>query len=445
MILAPEKQFSPVSTSRPDYLTAEYLLNRYQTVRGFTEKICEPLAIEDYMLQSMEDVSPTKWHIAHTSWFFEQFVLLNGLPDYEAFNETYFYLFNSYYVAAGQRHCRPKRGLISRPTVAEVFAYRHHIDKNMAEMIKGLEGERLDHWAEIIELGTHHEQQHQELMLTDIKHNLSINPLLPTLIESAAETPRTQTIPLKWIEFDEGVYEIGFKNDDDQFLFDNELPLHRTFVEPFALTNRLITNGEWIEFIEDEGYTRHDLWLTAGFGLAVKEEWDSPLYWQKGNGKDDTQNWYIFTLGGLKKVNQAEPVTHITYYEADAFARWADARLPTEFEWEIASHGLPTAGNFVEDGQFHPMPVSESADPDQLHQMFGDVWEWTQSHYSPYPGFKTVEGALGEYNGKFMANQFVLRGGSVATSETHIRPTYRNFWHPDTAFQFTGLRLAKRL
>ena len=443
MILTPEKQFIPALKSRPDYLTADYLLNRYQSVRAFTEKICEPLAIEDYMLQSMEDVSPTKWHIAHTSWFFEQFVLLEGLPSYQPYNETFFYLFNSYYVAAGQRHCRPKRGLISRPTVAEVFAYRKHIDTHMVEMIKGLEGERLDHWAEIIELGTHHEQQHQELMLTDIKHNMSINPLLPAIIETAAETPLVEALPLKWIEFKEGIHEIGFEGEG--FLFDNELPRHRTFVEPFALTNRLITNGEWIEFIEDDGYQRHDLWLTAGFGLAQQEEWDSPLYWQKGNGKDAKDGWYVFTLGGLKKVNPAEPVSHITYYEADAFARWADSRLPTEFEWEIAARHAKQAGNFVENGVYHPAPAVGKADSNQLYQMFGDVWEWTQSHYSPYPGFKAVEGALGEYNGKFMANQFVLRGGSVATSHTHIRPTYRNFWHPDTAFQFTGLRLAKRL
>ncbi|MEM8856715.1 MAG: ergothioneine biosynthesis protein EgtB [Chloroflexota bacterium] len=438
MILTPEQQFVPDITQRPSYLTAEYLLERYQAVRAFTEKLCEPLANEDYMLQSMEDVSPTKWHIAHTSWFFEQFVLLSGLNGYKALNETYFYLFNSYYVAAGQRHCRPKRGLISRPTVAEVFEYRKHVDKHMVEMIKGLEGDRLDNWAEIIELGTHHEQQHQELMVTDIKHNLSINPLLPALIPSAAESLSVNAIPLNWIEFDEGIYDIGFEGEE--FLFDNETPRHRAFVEPFALTNRLITNGEWLEFIEDGGYQRHELWLTAGFGLAQKEEWDSPLYWQnEGDG------WYVFTLGGLKRVNLAEPVSHITYYEADAFARWADARLPTEFEWEIASRYVNQAGNFVESGVYHPAPLDENADPAQLHQMFGDVWEWTQSHYSPYPGFKTVEGALGEYNGKFMANQFVLRGGSVATSETHIRPTYRNFWHPDTAFQFTGLRLAKRL
>ena len=438
MLLTPEKPFVALSENRPAYLTTDFLLERYQAVRGFTEQLTNPLEKEDFMLQSMEDVSPTKWHIAHTSWFFEQFVLLEGYPGYKPLNETYFYLFNSYYVAAGQRHCRPKRGLISRPTVGEVFEYREYVDRHMFSFIEGLHGERLDQWAEIIELGLHHEQQHQELMLTDIKHNMSINPLLPPVYAEAANSPSISQLPLKWIEFEEGIYDIGHLGGS--FSFDNEFPRHRTFVEPFALTNRLITNGEWIDFIEDGGYQRHDLWLVAGWGLAQQEEWDSPLYWQKGE-----DGWTHYTLGGLKSVNLAEPVTHITYYEADAFSRWAGGRLPTEFEWEIASNGLPVAGNFVESGLYHTKPLNGSSQPDQLNQMFGDVWEWTSSHYSPYPGYKPVEGALGEYNGKFMANQFVLRGGSAATSQTHIRATYRNFWHPDTAFQFTGLRLAKRL
>ena len=440
MPMAPEAEVSSLTS---DDRQTSSLLERYRAVRAFTEKLTEPLAVEDYMLQSMEDVSPTKWHIAHTSWFFEQFVLTEALPDYRALNETYFYLFNSYYVSAGQRHCRPKRGLISRPTVAEVFAYRRHVDDNMATLINGLEGEGLEHWTKIITLGLQHEQQHQELMLTDIKHNMSINPLRPAVYEGAAPDSAVTAAPLRWVEFAEGIYDIGFEGDG--FCFDNELPRHRTFVEPFALGHRLITNGEWLEFIEDGGYKRHDLWLTAGWDLAEREQWDSPLYWQKDDGR-----WRHYTLAGLKDIHPAEPVTHVTYYEADAFARWAGARLPTEFEWEIAARGLPAQGNFVESGHYHPRPAGENAEAGSLEagsleQVFGDAWEWTMSHYSPYPGYQAAEGALGEYNGKFMANQFVLRGGSAATSASHIRRTYRNFWHADTAFQFTGLRLAKRL
>lgn len=438
MLLVPEKPFVEASPGRTEHLDAGYLLERYRAIREFTEKLTEPLAVEDFMLQSMEDVSPTKWHIAHTSWFFEQFVLLEGFPGYQPLNDRYFHLFNSYYVAAGQRHCRPKRGLISRPTVAEVFAYRRYVDDHMVTLLEGLEGERLGRWAEVIELGLHHEQQHQELMLSDIKHNMSINPLLPAVYATSAESPRSAAVPLAWVEFEEGIHSIG--HEGTGFRFDNELPRHRIFVEPFALSNRLMTNGEWLEFIEDGGYQRHELWLTAGWDLAQQESWDSPLYWQK-----EGDRWHHYTLAGLKEVHPAEPVAHLTYYEADAYARWAGGRLPTEYEWEIASKGVCLQGNFAESGHFHPRPLDEESEPGRLKQMFGDVWEWTMSHYSPYPGYRAVEGALGEYNGKFMANQFVLRGGSAATSATHIRPTYRNFWYAETAFQFTGLRLAKRI
>ncbi|MFT5433339.1 MAG: ergothioneine biosynthesis protein EgtB, partial [Myxococcota bacterium] len=392
---------------------------------------------EDYIVQSMEDVSPTKWHIGHTTWFWETFVLAEDGPSYKPFDPNYAFLFNSYYVAAGQRHCRPKRGLLSRPTVDEVYAYRRHVDERMQHFIDGLEGDRLDRWLPVLEIGMNHEQQHQELMVTDIKHNFGINPILPAYRADTAPTPSdVDAPPLQWIETAEGVYPIGMEGDS--FAYDNEFPRHRTFVEPFALASRLVTNGEWLDFVTDGGYERHDLWLSAGWDWVNRQEWKAPLYWEK---RDD--EWHVFTLAGLRPVAPAEPVSHVSYYEADAFARWAGARLPTEFEWEIGAASVPVAGNFVESERFHP----QAADPGAtgLTQIFGDVWEWTQSHYSPYPGYRPAEGALGEYNGKFMANQFVLRGGSVATSAQHIRPTYRNFFHADSSWQFSGLRLAKTL
>ncbi len=417
---------------------ASSLLDRYRAVRAFTEYLCEPLETEDYIVQSMEDVSPTKWHIGHTSWFFETFVLAEDDAGYRVFDPQYAFLFNSYYVAAGQRHCRPKRGLLSRPTVEEVYGYRRHVDAKMEEMIGGLEGERLRHWAPILEIGLNHEQQHQELMLTDLKHNFGINPLLPRYRDPVDDgSGASAAVPLRWVEFAEGIYPVG--NEGRGFAYDNEFPRHRTFVEPFALASRLATNGDWLEFMADGGYERHELWLSAGWDWVSRQEWKAPLYWEQRDG-----DWHVFTLSGLKPVNRSEPVSHISYYEADAFARWSGARLPTEFEWEIAAATVPVEGNFVESALFHPTPPARD-DQSGLKQMFGDVWEWTQSHYSPYPGYRPAEGALGEYNGKFMANQFVLRGGSVATSHTHIRPTYRNFFHADSSWQFTGVRLAKTL
>lgn len=427
----------PRPTTRKPSLQTQPIVARYQAIRSFTERLCEPLETEDYIVQSMEDVSPTKWHIGHTTWFWETFVLAEDSPSYKPFDPNYAFLFNSYYVAAGQRHCRPKRGLLSRPTVEEVYAYRSHVDERMQQFIEGLDGDRLARWLPVLEIGMNHEQQHQELMVTDIKHNFGINPLLPAYRADAAPTPSAEDAPpMQWIETAEGVYEIGMEGDS--FAYDNEFPRHRTFVEPFALASRLVTNGEWMEFVADGGYERHDLWLSAGWDWVNRQEWKAPLYWEK---RDD--EWHVFTLGGLKPVARAEPVSHISYYEADAFARWAGARLPTEFEWEIGAASVPVAGNFVESERFHPKAVESEATG--LTQMFGDVWEWTQSHYSPYPGYRPAEGALGEYNGKFMANQFVLRGGSVATSAAHIRPTYRNFFHADSSWQFSGLRLAKTL
>ena len=425
------------TTMNPNNSTQDYLLEKYQSVRSFTEELCEPLENEDYVIQSMEDVSPTKWHIGHTSWFFETFVLTEEYPDYQPLHPQYGYIFNSYYVSAGQRHCRPKRGLLSRPTVKEVYDYRAHVDQQMLAFLEGLDDDRLEAWAPVLEIGFNHEQQHQELMLTDIKHNLSINPLRPAYHKkSYPQNEYHQVAPLEWVSFDEGVHSIG--HDGHGFAFDNEFPQHRVFVEPFALASRLVTNGEFLAFMNDDGYERHDLWLSEGYGWVQRQEWKAPLYWEQQDGE-----WWVQTLYGLQKVNMSEPVCHISYYEADAYARWAGARLPTEFEWEIASDGTTSGANLADNRRFHPQALNGNAVPGGLSQMVGDVWEWTSSHYSPYPGYSADAGALGEYNGKFMANQFVLRGGSCATSHSHIRPTYRNFFPADAGWQFTGIRLAK--
>lgn len=423
------------------------LSDRFETVRGFTEAFCEPLNTEDYVVQTVENVSPTKWHLAHTTWFFETFILEEFASGYEPLNETYAYLFNSYYIQAGERHCRDRRGYISRPTVEEVYAYRAHVDEAMHDLIATASGDVMDELAPLVEIGMHHEQQHQELMVTDMKHVLSVNPLRPAYRDDLRPERSSEPVPLSWVGFDEGVYDIGFDLDDPEagFCYDNETPRHREFVEAFELGNRLVTCGEYLAFMQDGGYERPELWLSAGWATVQEKNWTEPFYWE---AHDD--QFYVYTLGGLREVNPAEPVSHLSYFEAEAFARWAGARLPTEAEWELAARGLPIEGNFVDKGTFHPLPVSED-DAGQipelgngaLHQMYGDVWEWTQSHYSPYPGYKPLPGALGEYNGKFMCGQFVLRGGSCATSQSHIRPTYRNFFHPDEAWQFMGLRLAR--
>jgi len=439
---------APAAT--PDALRctdASSLSERFNTVRGFTEEFCEPLNTEDYVVQTVENVSPTKWHLAHTTWFFETFILNEHAPNYTPLNETYAYLFNSYYIQAGERHCRDRRGYISRPTVEEVYAYREHVDDAMRDLIATANGMKMDELGPLIEIGLHHEQQHQELMVTDMKHVLSVNPLRPAYRDDLVPADRTSIPALDWVGFDEGLYQIGFDTDDPDagFCYDNETPRHREFLESFQLANRLVTCGEYLEFMEDGGYERPELWLSAGWATVQEKNWTEPFYWESHDGV-----YYLYTLGGLREVNPAEPVCHLSYYEAEAFARWSEARLPTEAEWEIAARGLPVDGNFVDRGAFHPQPLPEDATghvPDEgdgpLHQIYGDVWEWTQSHYSPYPGYEPLPGALGEYNGKFMCGQFVLRGGSCATSKSHIRPTYRNFFHPDEAWQFTGLRLAR--
>jgi ergothioneine biosynthesis protein EgtB len=409
------------------------LLAGFNYVRSFGESLCEPLETEDYVVQSMPDASPTKWHLAHTTWFFETFILRDHLPDYTEYHPLYNFLFNSYYNAIGDMWKRPVRGMLSRPTVEDIYKYREHVNEGMARFIKGLSGDRLADLSPLIVLGLHHEQQHQELILTDIKHVLSHNPLHPRYREKI-KTADINVSKHEWLHFPGGMVSIG--HEGEGFYYDNEGPRHETFMRPYLLANRLVTCGEYINFIDEGGYKRPEFWLDLGWYTVKNEGWQSPLYWERYDGE-----WRHFTLNGFVPVNLSEPITHLSYFEADAYARWAECRLPTEFEWEAASGDVPIDGNLVESGNYHTRAAELK--PGAPSQMYGDVWEWTQSHYSPYPGFVAAPGAVGEYNGKFMVNQFVLRGGSFGTSATHVRPTYRNFWAPHTRFQFSGLRLAK--
>jgi ergothioneine biosynthesis protein EgtB len=413
----------------------EQLLGRYAAVRGFTERLCAPLVTEDYVIQSMPDVSPTKWHLAHTSWFFETFVLEPNLPSYRQLDPAYAFLFNSYYTQVGERHCRARRGALSRPTVEDVYAYRRHVDDAMRRLLGTADPDVLMRVADLVELGLQHEQQHQELIVTDIKHVLSVNPLRPSYRGGIAESEASVVAtPVDWIASPGGLEWFG--HEGPGFAFDNESPRHRAYLEPFALASRLVTNGEYLEFMSDGGYERPELWLSLGWQWVEGGRRAAPFYWEWREGR-----WWQFTMSGLCPVDPAEPVVHVSYFEADAYARWAGARLPTEAEWESAVEGVPRSGNLAEVGAFHPAP----AEPGRagLVQMYGDVWEWTQSAYAPYPGFRPAVGALGEYNGKFMCNQFVLRGGSCATPADHVRATYRNFFPPEATWQFTGLRLAR--
>jgi len=416
--------------------TAAELAQAYRRVRGFSEQLAQPLELEDYVVQSMPDCSPTKWHLAHVSWFFETFVLGSTLDDYRSLHPQYTYLFNSYYNAVGERHCRPKRGLISRPTVKETYAYRAYVDEHMLDLLELASAETVERIAPTIVLGLHHEQQHQELLVTDLKHGLAQNPLHPAYVEQPAGRLSTPP-PLRWEAFSGGVVWIG--HEGPGFAFDNEGPRHRQFVHPFELASRPVTNGEYLAFMADDGYQRPELWLSLGWATVQDNGWQAPLYWERHDDR-----WLVMTLAGLREVDPAEPASHLSYFEADAYARWADARLPTEAEWETAAEGVPLDGNFVDSGRFHPRPLDASTDGGRgLQRLFGDVWEWTQSSYSAYPGFRPAPGAIGEYNGKFMCNQYVLRGGSCATPASHIRPTYRNFFPPDARWQFMGLRLAR--
>ena len=433
------------SPLRRDPARVDRLLARFHQIRDFTNALCAGLEPEDCVVQSMPDVSPTKWHLAHTTWFFETFILKKFLQGYRAEIPEYAYLFNSYYNAAGDMHRRDLRGLISRPTVKAAQRYRASIDSHIDNLLSSADEKLFDEIEPILVLGIHHEQQHQELLITDIKHVFAQNPLYPVFRGGrSSATPGTQRSPLHFIDFDEAIVEIG--HDGRGFAYDNEEPRHRVLISPFSLATRTVTNGEYIAFIEDNGYARPEFWLSLGWMTINEQRWQAPFYWAKRDGA-----WWSFTLSGFRPVDESEPVTHVSYFEADAYANWAGARLPTEFEWERAALDCPIEGNFVENELFHPSSVATapavSADKlmedQQLHQMFGDVWEWTRSAYSPYPGYRAAPGALGEYNGKFMCNQYVLRGGSCATSRSHIRRTYRNFFQPEKRWQFTGIRLAR--
>ena len=444
---APVIEKVPAGRSRLDTgsTRTERLLARFHEIRNFTTALCANLEPEDFVVQSMPDVSPTKWHLAHTTWFFETFILKKFVSGYHADVPEYAYLFNSYYNAAGDMHRRDLRGLISRPTVSEARRYRSSIDVHIDNLLSDADENLIDEIEPLLILGTHHEQQHQELLITDIKHVFAQNPLYPVFrgrrgrLEPARRgegASPSRLAPPRFVDFDESIVEIG--HDGSSFSYDNEDPRHRALVSAFSLASRLVTNGEYLQFIEDDGYARAEFWLSLGWMTVNEQRWQAPLYWVKRDGA-----WWNFTLSGFRPVDESEPVTHLSYFEGDAYANWAGARLPTEFEWEHAASNCPIGGNFVENEAFHPQPAAASVQMRDLHQMYGDVWEWTRSAYSPYPGYRAAPGALGEYNGKFMCNQYVLRGGSCATSRTHIRRTYRNFFQPEKRWQFTGIRLAR--
>jgi ergothioneine biosynthesis protein EgtB len=416
--------------SQPAAQPAPDLAARYRAARAATEALAAPLSAEDCTAQSMPDASPVKWHLAHTSWFFETFVLEGAVPGYRPPWPAYRVLFNSYYHSVGEQHYRPERGLVTRPGLAEVIAYRRHVDGQCLALLA--RGALTAAQEAVLELGLHHEQQHQELILTDAKHLLSRNPLQPAYRERRAERAG-EVPPLAWHAHPAGLREIGHAGPG--FAFDNEAPRHRAFLHAFALASRAVTNGEYLAFMADRGYERPELWLSDGFAAVQSEGWRAPLYWTQHEG-----GWVRFTLAGPQPVAPGEPVAHVSAYEADAYARWAGARLPTEAEWEVAAAGTPIAGNLAESGRYEPAPAPAGPGPSQL---FGDVWEWTSSAYAAYPGYRPPPGALGEYNGKFMANQLVLRGGSCATPASHIRASYRNFFPPHARWQWSGIRLAR--
>ncbi len=413
----------------------ETALQRYRTIRARMETLAAPLSAEDQTIQSMPDVSPTKWHRAHTSWFFENFILTPYLPGYRVFHPQYGYLFNSYYEGVGSRHPRPQRGLLSRPSIDEIAAYRAHVDAEMEKLIATADETAWSEIAPLFELGLNHEEQHQELVLMDIKHVLSLNLLDPVY---GAPTPKhtDQASPLQFIAFDGGLREIGYGGNG--FAFDNEGPRHKTWLEPYRLASRLATCGEYLAFIDDGGYQRAEFWLSDGWSTVQSEGWEAPLYWRR-----DGDRWTIFTLAGRRDLDLAEPVSHISFYEADAFARWSGKRLPTEAEWEVAAAdgNVAMAGNMIESTLFHPQAAADTGPA--LNQMIGDLWEWTASPYGPYPGYRPPEGTIGEYNGKFMSNQMVLRGGAAVTPAEHVRISYRNFFYPASRWAFSGIRLAE--
>ncbi len=450
---ASNETMEALSTDDPAQGVAVSLAARYREVRARTLGLRGTLSEEDCVVQSMPDASPLKWHLAHTTWFFETFVLSAEVDDYRTFDPAYAVLFNSYYNTVGEQYPRSDRGLLTRPSLGEVTAYRRDVDNWMEKLLAA--GVSPDVEA-VVELGLHHEQQHQELILTDLKHLLSRNPLRPVYVPGA-EASEVEVPPLQWKRYPEALHWIG--HEGEEFHFDNEGPRHRVFLDTFSIATRLVTNGEFLEFMADGGYSRPDLWLADGWACVQQRAWEAPLYWERDEaaGSASREGWHQMTLSGLRDLRLCEPLCHVSYYEADAFASWAGARLPSEAEWEVAASSVPVAaaddsgelrldrrlsGRFADDGRFHPLPVSAQM-PSELAQLFGDVWEWTRSPYIAYPGYRAPAGAIGEYNGKFMSNQMVLRGGSCVSSRSHLRASYRNFFYPDARWQFSGLRLAR--
>lgn len=420
----------------PAPLAPNEALSLFGRTRARTNALVAPLRPEDMMLQSMEDASPAKWHLAHTTWFFEEFILKPRAPGYSSPDDRFAFLFNSYYTQAGPRHARDRRGMVSRPDCAEVASYRAVVDGALSDLM-GARRDDAEEIAGLVELGCHHEMQHQELLVADLLHGLSFNPLLP-VYRDPAPLPVTSEVPVSFTRHDGGMVEIG--HDGPGFAYDCEGPRHRVWLEPYEMAERPVTNRDWLAFMEDGGYVDARHWFMEGHAAAVREGWEHPLYWWQQDGE-----WWTFTLRGAQPVALDAPVVHVSYYEADAFARWAGARLPTEAEHEVAFRETAIAGNFLDtsalrpdagDGPLRPMPGAG---------VWGDVWEWTASPFTPYPGFRRPEGALGEYNGKFMVNQMVLRGGSCATPRAQMRTTYRTFFYPHQRWQMMGLRLARDL
>ncbi len=419
---------SPIFTNR------DAIIGQFRKVRADSERLAAPLAAEDWMLQSMPDASPVKWNLAHTSWFFETFILSAHSNAYQVFHPKFGYLFNSYYNQIGKMHPRPDRGLLSRPTAAEILNYRSHVDEAIKRFIETAQDSVVDTIAPLMALGAAHEQQHQELLVTDLKHGLYQNPLKPGVYDDALTDGHAEVPSMQWRQMEGGLCKIGWNGEG--FAFDNEGPRHKVYLHPFELANRPVTNAEFIAFMEDGGYDNANFWLSDAWEVIKEGEWCAPLYWRK-----DGETWLEYTLYGERPLNLDAPVTHVSFYEAAAFAGWADARLPTEFEWEAAASLFPLKGRFLKDGAPHaPAPAM---DGDGLLQLFGDVWEWTASPYIAYPGFTVADGAIGEYNGKFMSGQMVLKGGSCATPDGHMRVSYRNFFPPGARWQFSGFRLAR--
>jgi ergothioneine biosynthesis protein EgtB len=423
---SPAAWSAQIADTASDVPARQALLQRFEEVRSHSLALAAPLSDEDQCVQSMPDASPTKWHLAHITWFFEAVVLVPNAAGYEPYDKRFFYLFNSYYEALGPRHPRPMRGLLTRPSVDEVRAYRGHVDEAMRAFIVNTDDAAWQAAAPLITLGLHHEQQHQELLLTDILHALSCNPLLPAYSgkhgggDGPALRLASVTSPLRWLAQPERIVEVGHATDDDAFAFDNEGPRHRRLLPAHEIADRLVNCGEYAQFIADGGYRRPDLWLSDGWATVQAQGWQGPAYWlAPGDPRAPSDAWQVFGLSGVRPLDPSAPVSQLSFYEAAAYAEWAGARLPTEFEWE-AAYGLP-----------------------DISDMTGRVWQWTRSGYEPYPGFRPLAGAVGEYNGKFMVGQIVLRGSSVATPAGHARPTYRNFFPPAARWQFTGLRLAR--